>query len=134
MYAGAVIALMKFAMATMMPRTETMPGIEDCDLDGFLHRMKHDSDALYWLGMIVGAWIFMLTPIVTVYLPLPAALLSEKQLARHTERILASRIYLLRQAVFLLRLSAGMCWGADPVVRSKFALAPYASDPGTFRA
>ncbi|MGZ3423643.1 MAG: hypothetical protein ACXVEE_37625 [Polyangiales bacterium] len=133
-YAARVIALMKFAMVTMMPRTEGLPGIEDCDLDGFLERMRRDSDALYWLGMIVGAWVYMLTPIVTVYLPLPAIMLPEKLLAKHSERIIASRIYLLRQAVFLVRLSAGMCWGADPAVRAKFALGPYASDPGTFRA
>src|SRR5258708_7139595 len=54
-------------------------------------------------------------------------------LERHADRRLSHPVYLLRQAVFLVRLSAGMCWGADANVRARFALAPYAPDPGTFR-
>jgi hypothetical protein len=41
---------------------------------------------------------------------------------------------LLRQALLVVRLIAGMCWGADPRVRACFALEPYPVDPGTFRA
>ena len=70
----------------------------------------------------------MVTPLFTVGLPLPACLLPGKLLARHSERILSHRVYVLRQAVFLLRLSAGMCWGADEHVRATFALAPYPAD------
>jgi hypothetical protein len=73
------------------------------------------------------------TPLITVGLPLPAFALPKKLLDRHTERILSYPIYLVRQGVFLIRLSAGLCWGADADVRARFALAPYAPDPGTFR-
>jgi hypothetical protein len=128
-----VIWIVKFAMCTMMPRSDTLPGIGDTDVDGFLRRMKREADPLYWLGLVVGGIVFMLSPLLTVYLPLPAFFLPKALLARHSDRILSHRIYVLRQAVFLVRLSAGMCWGADEKVRSLFALAPYLPDPGTFR-
>lgn len=125
--------LIKFAMVAMMPRTDRLPGIADCDLDGFLRRMRADADFMYWLGLVLGGVVFALTPILTIYVPLPAFFLPKRLLERHAERILGTRIYLVRQAVFLVRLSAGMCWGADPAVRAKFALSPYTPDPGTFR-
>lgn len=128
-----MIWLVKFAMCTMMPRSESLPGIADTDVDGFLRRMKKDADPLYWLGLVVGGIVFAISPLLTVYVPLPAFLLPRSLLERHCERILSSRIYVLRQAVFLVRLSAGMCWGADDKVRACFALAPMGPDPGTFK-
>jgi hypothetical protein len=128
-----VLWLIKFAMRTMMPRSSELPGIEDCELDAFLRRLRKDSDLLFWLGLVLGAVTFAFTPILTVYWPLPAFLLPKNVLERHAQKIVSTRIYLLRNAVFLVRLSAGMCWGADPKVREKFALAPYPQDPGTFR-
>jgi hypothetical protein len=128
-----VIWLIKFAMLTMMPRTDSLPGIADTDVDGFLRRMRLDAEPVYWLGLVVGAIVFVLTPLVTVGVPLPAFFLPRKMLERHAERLVMHPVYLLRQAVFLVRLSAGMCWGADTSVRACFALAPYGPDPGTFR-
>jgi hypothetical protein len=125
--------LIKFAMCTIMPRTEALPGIADTHLDAFLRRMRTEADPVYWLGLAVGAVVFAITPLLTVGLPVPAFLLPRKLLERHADRLLAHRIYVLRQAVFLVRLSAGLCWGADPAVRARFALAPYPADPGTFR-
>jgi hypothetical protein len=128
-----VIWLIKFAMLTMMPRSNLLPGILDTDVDGFLRRMRVDAEPVYWLGLVVGAIVFVLAPLVTVGVPLPAFWLPRRLLDRHAERLVSHPIYLLRQAVFLVRLSAGMCWGADPGVRARFALAPYGPDPGTFR-
>ncbi len=117
----------------MMPRTATLPGIADTDLDGFLLRMKKDTTLLYWVGLILGAVVFTITPLITIGVPLPAFALPRKALERHTERVLGHPIYLIRQAAFLVRLSAGLCWGADAKVRACFALPPYAPDPGTFK-
>lgn len=117
----------------MMPRSDALPGIEDTDVDGFLRRMRREADWLYWLGLVIGAVVFVVTPIITVWVPLPAFFLPRKLLERHADRIVGSRIYMFRNAVFLVRLSAGMCWGADTAVRARFALAPYGPDPGTFR-
>jgi hypothetical protein len=127
------IWLIRFAMCVMMPPIDGLRGIGDTRVDDFLRRMQREAEPLYWLGLVVGAVVFMLSPIVTVYLPVPAVLLPEKLLARHSERIVSHRIYILRQAVFLVRLSAGMCWGADQDVRASFALSPYPGDPGSFR-
>ena len=128
-----MIWLIKFAMSTMMPRTEALPGVADADLDGFLRRLKRDTNFLYWTGLVLGALVFALAPIITVGVPLPAFALPPKTLERYSERVLSHPIYLVRQAVFLLRVSAGLCWGADPNVRACFALSPYPPDPGTFR-
>ena len=111
-----LIWLIKFAMLTMMPRTDVLPGIADTDLDGFLRRMRADADPLYWLGLVVGAIVFALAPLLTVGVPLPAFLLPRRALERHAERLVSHPVYLLRQSVFLVRLSAGMCWGADAAV------------------
>lgn len=125
--------LIKFAMRAMMPRSEKLPGIEDTDLDAFMRKLRRDADWLYWTGLVVGALLFTFTPLLTLGLPLPAFWLSRAQLDKHTDRILAHPAYLIRQGVYLVRLSAGMCWGADPKVRAIFNLPPYGVDPGTFR-
>jgi hypothetical protein len=128
-----MIWLIKFAMCTMMPRTATLPGIADTDLDGFLRRLRRDTNFLYWLGLILGAVVFTVSPIITVFVPLPAFFLPKNLLARHSERLLSHPVYVVRQAAFLIRLSGGLCWGADEKVRACFALPPYPADPGTFR-
>jgi hypothetical protein len=125
--------LIKLAMTSMMPRTETLPGVADTDLDGFLHRLKRETNFLYWAGVVLGALVFALAPVITIGVPLPAFALPRKALERYTERVLLHPIYLVRQAVFLLRVSAGLCWGADEKVRACFALPAYPPDPGTFR-
>jgi len=128
-----VFWLIKFAMCTMMPRTDALPGIADTDLDGFLRKMKSESEPLYWTGLVLGALVFVITPLITIGVPLPAFFLPKGLLQKHAERILGHRIYLLRQSALLVRLSAGMCWGADQSVRARFNLPPYGPDPGTFR-
>ena len=128
-----MIWLIKFAMCTMMPRTASLPGIADTDIDGFLRRLKKETNLLYWTGLVLGAIVFALTPLLTIGVPLPAFALPRRALLRHTERVLGHPIYLVRQAAFLVRVSAGLCWGADEKVRACFALPPYPPDPGTFR-
>jgi len=121
------------AMEAFYPRTETLPGIADTDVAGFLKRYRSDATRLMWLGLVVGTLLFVWTPILTVYWPLPSFLLPKKVLDRHAHRVTSSRLYLLRQAVFLVKLAAGLCWGSHPAVRAKFGMAPYDADPGTWR-
>jgi hypothetical protein len=129
-----MIALIKHAMRAMMPRTAALPGIDDTDIDGFLRRLRAESDALYWLGLVAGAWVFALCPLLTIYVPLPSFLLPAKLLDRHANAIQSHPLYVLRMTALLVRLSAGMCWGSDQRVRACFALAPAPADPGTFRS
>lgn len=126
-------ALARHAMCAMMPTTDELPGLADTDVDAYLAHIAHEADFLFRFGLTLGALVFALTPVLTLGIPLPSFLLARKQLAWHTERIADSDNYLLRQAVFLVRLNAGLCWGADPRVRAHFALPAYPPDPGTFR-
>lgn len=121
------------AMAVLMPRAHGLPSVTETGLHGFLAQLRREAAPLYWLGLWLGAWVFHLTPPFTVGVPLPAFALPASLRTRHAERVVATRVYVLRQAVFLLRLNAGMCWGADPAVRARFELAPYPEDPGSYR-
>ena len=125
--------LLRSAIVMIYPRTRELPGIEDCALDEHLERYRRETPWLVWLGTMVGALLFHLTPIITVYVPLPAFLLPAKLKDRHAMGIMTTRLYLVRQAVFLVKLCAGLCWGVDPEVRKRFALPPLPKDPGTWR-
>ncbi len=126
--------LLRSAVLMIYPRTQELPGIEDCGLDEYLPRYRRETPWLIWLGTMAGTLLFHLTPFMTVYVPLPAFLLPSKLQDRHAMRIMTTRVYLLRQAVFLVKLCAGLCWGVDPEVRRRFALAPLPKDPGTWRS
>jgi hypothetical protein len=128
-----VIALIRSAMCDLMPASAELPGIADTGVTEFLHDVKRESGSLYWLGLVMGAWIYALTPFMTVFVPLPAFLLPASLRDKHAQRIMATRFYLVRQAVFLVRLSAGLCWGRDPRVREQLGLIAYPADPGTYR-
>ncbi len=124
---------MRHAMRALYPRTEALPGLEDTDDAAFLARYRQETTRLMWLGLVLATFVFVSTPLLTVYLPLPSFLLPRALLDRHAYRVTYSRLYLLRQAVFLLKLTAGLCWGSHPSVRAKMAMAPYPADPDTWR-
>ncbi len=125
--------LLRDTITALYPRTPTMPGAEDCGLDAFLEKFHAESTPLVWLGAIAGALVFQLTPLFYVYVPLPACLLPTSLRERHAQRVTATDVYLIRQALFMVKFVAGLCWGADPKVRAKFALPPLPADPGTWR-
>ena len=125
--------LVLHAMRALYPRTEALPGIDDTDPEAFLARWRREASALMRLGLVAGALAFAVSPIVTVHWPLPSMLLPRRVLDRHASAVTYSRVYLLRQAVFLVKLAAGLCWGQHPAVRAKMAMAPYPPDPGTGR-
>ncbi|MEW5738406.1 MAG: hypothetical protein AB1938_05740 [Myxococcota bacterium] len=126
--------LVRSAIVALYPSGGPVPGAAECGLDAFLARFRRESPFLIWLGVITGALVFHLTPLFTVFVPLPAFLLPASLLDRHASRISSTQVYLLRQAIFLVKLAAGLCWGADPEVRRRLALAPLPDDPGTWRA
>jgi hypothetical protein len=125
--------LVRAAIVAMYPSGGALPGAADCDLDAYLAKLRRETTPLMWLGVVLGALVFHLTPLFTVYVPLPAFLLPRGLLDKHTARITSTPVYLVRQAVFLVKLAAGLCWGADPEVRRRLALAPLPADPGTWR-
>lgn len=125
--------LVRSAICALYPRTEDLPGAADCDIDAFLKRFQEETTSLVWLGVVIGALVFHLTPILTVFVPLPARLLPKRLLDRHAHAIGSSRSYLVRQAIFVLKLPAGLSWGAHPRVRERFALAPLEPDSDQWR-
>ncbi|MDO9015431.1 MAG: hypothetical protein Q8S73_06925 [Deltaproteobacteria bacterium] len=125
--------LARSAMVTFYPRSEQFPGIEDMDLDAYIAQYRRECAPLMWAGFVLGTVFFHLTPLFTVYLPLPAYALSDEDRERHAQRLVSHPIYYVRQPVFLLKMVAGLLWGADPAVRARLGLAPYPADPGTWR-
>lgn len=126
--------LVRSAIVALYPRTEGLPGAEDCDLDAFLRRFRSETTFLMWLGIVAGALVFHATPLITVFLPLPAFLLPRSLRDKHAYRITTGGLYVTRQAIFLLKLAAGLCWGAHPTVRARFALPAYEADPDRWRS
>jgi hypothetical protein len=126
--------LVRSAMVAYYPRTETLPGVEDCDLDAFIEKFREETTMLMWLGVVVSAILFHLTPLFTVFIPLPAFMLSEKALDRHAHKISTTNVYLVRQIIYVARMYGGLCWGTHPEVRKRFALPPLGPDPGTWRS
>jgi hypothetical protein len=128
-----MIGLVRSAIVILYPQTPELPGAEDCDLDAFLERFRAEAAPIVWIGVVAGAILFHLTPLFTVLVPLPAAWLPRNLADRHAQAISGSPIYLVRQSIFLVKLAAGLCWGAAPRVRGRFALQPLPPDPGTWR-
>lgn len=125
--------LVRHVLCALMPATETMPGMKDADVDAFLVRFRKESAPLLWTGVIAGSVLFVLTPILTVGLPLPSFFLSARLLDTHAAKITSHPVYLLRQGIFVARLAAGLCWGGNPTVRQRLGVPVYGADPGTFR-
>lgn len=125
--------LVRSAIVLLYPRTDALPGAEDCDLDTFLARYREETTRLIWVGVVFGALVFQLSPLFTVGVPLPAALLSPARADRHAHAISNSSLYLVRQTIFLVKLVAGLAWGQHPQVRSHFALAALPADPEDWR-
>lgn len=128
-----MIWLIQRAMCALYPTTDRLPGIHPDEARAFLQRYKRESSLLMWVGLVVGAVIFTFTPLITIGVPLPSFMLPRGALDRHANKISYHPIYLLRQAVFLVKLSAGLCWGAKDEIRTRLALPPYPADPGTYR-
>lgn len=125
--------LIRHALTSLMPPIDGLPGLIDTDLDTFLDRYRRESSWLIWLGLVGGTAVYVLSPLITIGIPLPSFLLSEAQRNRHSSRVVRHPVYLVRQAVFLLKMTAGLCWGSSPVVRRVMNMDPYAADPGSWR-
>lgn len=116
-----------------MPAAGGLPGIEETNLQAYVVRVRAEVEWSTLAALFGGALLVVLGPLFTVYRPLPSNLLSPTLRSLHADRICTLRIYVLRQAVFLLKMYACFCWGQDDEVRKRFGLNPYPPDPGTFR-
>jgi hypothetical protein len=128
-----ILWLARSAMVTFYPRTERFPGLEDMPVDAYLARYKRECAPIMWLGFVLGTLFFHATPLFTVFIPLPAFMLSAATRERHAQRLTSHPWYYVRQPVFLVKMIAGLLWGSDPAVRDRLGLDPYPADPGTRR-
>ncbi|MFO0577629.1 MAG: hypothetical protein U1A78_26795 [Polyangia bacterium] len=125
--------LLVHVLAALYPRTEHLPGIVDTGLAEFLPRLRREAAPLLRLGLYAGCVLFVLCPLFTVYVPLPSFLLPRRLLDRHADRITQVRPYAVRSLMMLVKMAAGLCWGADPAVRAQFGLPPLPADPQGWR-
>jgi hypothetical protein len=115
-------APVRSSLHTILPGAAGLPGLDACDLDGFLRDLHRDAPPTVWWGLVGAALAFQLAPLLTLGIPWVAAGLPPRLRDRHAARCATTRIYLLRQATFLLKTFAGACWGADPHIRRRLLL------------
>jgi hypothetical protein len=115
-----------------MPAVDGLPGVGDTNIESFVRGYLREMNLLSTLGLRLGALLFVLAPVITIGVPLPSFLLPGKWLDAYADRIVRHPIYLVRQGISVLKMVAGLCWGADPAVRETLNLEPYPADPGTW--
>lgn len=126
--------MVRTAVVPCFPSAAGLPGLETLGFESFWRRFRAEAAPAMWLGVVLAAALVQVTPIVTVGRPALAGWLSAATLERHLQRLLASRVYLVRQSIFLLKMVGGLCWGAHPEIRARIGLDPYPGDPGTWRS
>ena len=125
--------LIKRVLSDLFPRTDALPGIADTDIDGFLKRFRKEAAGLMQLGVIFSVALYTAAPLFTIGIPLPAFALPARKRDAHAAKISKSPIYIVRQAMFLLKTIGGLAWGQDDRVRAVMHLPPLGADPGTWR-
>lgn len=133
MLRGAMNWLVRFAMRAMLPRAAGLPGVADTGLDEFVPRLRRDCATVFWVGLVLGGLLFQLTPLLTIFVPLPAFLLWQSALDRHAAKVTSHPLYFLRSPMVLIKVAAGYCWGANAEVRKAIGLPPYPADPEQWR-
>ena len=123
----------RFAIEAIFPPTEALPGVAETELRPFLRDLKAHAPPLMRIGIIAATLVYMVTPIITVYVPLPAFLLRGKLLERHTSKLMSHPLYTLRQVVFLLKMVGGLCWGEHSEARARLGRPALPPDPRSWQ-
>ena len=85
-----MLALIRFSMRTLFPAHAGMPGVEQCDLRGFLDRFWREAAPMMKLGLVLSTILYNLSPLFTVYIPLPLVLLPRGLRDKHADRAATS--------------------------------------------
>jgi hypothetical protein len=125
--------LVRFALVAYFPRVDDLPGLADLGIEAHVVALRRDATLLFWTGIVAASVFFQLSPILTVRRPWPAVFLTEEQLDAHAHALATHPVYLLRQIIVLLKLTAGIFWGQSPEIRAYLSLPAYGPDPGTRR-
>ena len=112
---------------------EGLNGLDRVDVQQFIKDLRREAPLPLRMTLMLGVWAFILSPILTLKIPLPSFLLSQRLQDEHCYRMATTQIYLLRQLMFAVKAMAGFCWGKCPEVRAQLQLEPYEADTGGFR-
>jgi hypothetical protein len=122
-----------FAMNEVMPSHGDMPGVIDTSVDDFLNEFKKHAHPIMRLGFFLAVWIYALSPIFTIGIPLPAMWLSEQKRKAHLRKYSSSKSFVFSQLWMLQKMITGMAWGMDDKVRAYFGYEPYPEELGLFK-
>lgn len=125
--------LVIFAMVSLFPRVGAVPGLAELGVESKVSALHRESTGLMWLGVALGALLFQVSPIATLGRPVLATWLEPDDLDTHAFRLATHRVYLVRQAIMLLKMMGGIFWGESPEIRTELHLPAYGRDPGTRR-
>ena len=129
-----MILLICHACKAVMPSGCGVPGVGDGELRAFMVEYLEGMNGVSKVGLVLGALLFVLCPVITIGVPLPSFLLPRPWLNRYANRVVSHPVYLIRQGVTVLKMVSGLCWGKDPEVRRALNLDPYPDDPRSWRA
>lgn len=125
--------IMVRALYTILGENNKQSLISENEIKEFLNKLQ--KEATFTLRAVTNlcllAWVC--TPILTIFIPLPAFLLSQKMCEKHTYRLTVSKIYVLRQSMLLLKQIVGLLWGAHNKVRNSLNIKVYDPDPDRFK-
>ncbi|MBR59294.1 MAG: hypothetical protein CMH54_14920 [Myxococcales bacterium] len=123
----------QYALRTILPSGAGIKGVEETNLAAFLRQYRREAPPLMRLGLWLTTWIYLWSPILTIYVPLPLFFLPRSLREKHAFRAATHRWYLMRQSMLMLKMVAGLCWGQDQEVRSGLGVPLLEGDPGTFQ-
>ena len=126
-------SLAAWTLGVVFPSTPTLPGLDRIDPTPLLRQIDREATWTIRATMWASVLVFCATPLLTVYLPLPAFLLPKGLLDRHANALATSRFYLIRQIMLMLKTIGGLCWGAAPEVRARLTMPLYPADTGGWR-
>ena len=119
----------RFALRAVMPPTGKLKGVGATGLKPFLKEVRRDSPFIFRIGIVATSFVFIWSPILTIFLPLPAFVLPKSLLEKHAQRAASHPFYLVRQSTFMVKMIAGLCWAKDPDNRRELGLDPLPPDP-----
>ena len=100
------------ALDAVIPGNEKVPGIA-ASTRGPVVVAELRRDAPFEMRMVLNlaVLIWLVSPLFTVFVPLPAVWLPARLRHAHTDRLTSTSFYLVRQISLVLKQVAGMAWG-----------------------
>lgn len=123
----------RFALTAYYPRTDDLPGLAELGVDEKIATFRRESTRLFWVGIVLAAVFFQLSPLLTLKRPWLATSLTPEELDEHAHKLTSHPWYLVRQMPMMLKLIGAIFWAQSPEIRAFVNLPPYPPDPGTRR-